>query len=231
MGTMTHGLLMDLDGTIADTLPHLFRSFRHAVEPWVTRAPSDAEVVATWGPTERECIARMLSDRNYASPETEARLDEANCRFHAYYAGHDDEIQAFPSIPQVIRFARENGWRFAVFTGKARHSAVLTLERLKLWPFVECLVAGDDVSRAKPDPEGVLAVARQLDLPPHSLLVVGDMPADILAGKTAGARTAAALWGTFNPEATRAAGPDWTLDRVEQLPTILDEISARRSRP
>lgn len=227
---MTHGLLMDLDGTIADTLPHLFRSFRHAVEPWVTRAPSDAEVVATWGPTERECIARMLANRNYAQPSAEAHLDEADRRFHAYYADHHEEIQAFPDIPLVIRFARENGWRFAVFTGKARHSAVLTLERLKLWPLVECLIAGDEVSRAKPDPEGVRAVARQLRLPPQALLVVGDMPADILAGKAAGARTAAALWGTFNPEATRAAGPDWTLHRVEQLRTILDESRDRKGR-
>src|SRR3954471_2821101 len=69
-------LLLDLDGTIADTLPHIFDAYRHAVAPWVERLPTDAEVEATFGPAERECIARMVPG---------ASLDEAERRFHEFY--------------------------------------------------------------------------------------------------------------------------------------------------
>src|SRR5437764_662777 len=69
-------LLLDLDGTISDTLPHIFDAYRHAVAPWVERPPTDAEVEATFGPAERECIARMVPG---------ASLDEAERRFHEFY--------------------------------------------------------------------------------------------------------------------------------------------------
>ena len=78
------GLLMDLDGTIADTLPHLFHSFRHAVEPFVERLPTDAEIVATFGPPERGCIVSVLSNAAIASPSAMNHVDEATGRFHDY---------------------------------------------------------------------------------------------------------------------------------------------------
>ncbi len=52
-------LLLDLDGTLADTLPHVFESYRYAVAPWVECPPTDAEVEATFGPHERDCIATI----------------------------------------------------------------------------------------------------------------------------------------------------------------------------
>ena len=58
---LTRVLLLDLDGTIADTLPLIFDAYRHAVAPWVERPPTDTEVEATFGPSERECIARLNS--------------------------------------------------------------------------------------------------------------------------------------------------------------------------
>src|SRR5262245_10852986 len=57
-------LLMDLDGTIADTLPHLFASFRDAVAPFVARMPTDAEIIASFGPPERDCIMQILYECN-----------------------------------------------------------------------------------------------------------------------------------------------------------------------
>ena len=72
-------LLLDLDGTIADTLPHVFDAYRHAVAPWVERPPTDAEIEATFGPSERECIAVMVPG---------ADLDEAVERFHSYHEEH-----------------------------------------------------------------------------------------------------------------------------------------------
>ena len=58
---LTRALQLDLDGTIADILPHIFDADRHAVAPWVERPPTDTEVEATFGPSERECIARLNS--------------------------------------------------------------------------------------------------------------------------------------------------------------------------
>jgi HAD superfamily hydrolase (TIGR01509 family) len=223
-GNSRNGLLMDLDGTIADTLPHLFLAFRHAVEPFVDRLPTDAEIVATFGPPERDCLARLLPRDHASFDQMLAAVAE---RFHSYYEGRHQDVKAFPGIAEIVRLARQQGWRFGVFTGKGRRSAIFTLEQLGLWQQVECLVTGDDVHKPKPDPEGVLLAMRQLGVEADQLIVVGDHAADVLAGNAVGARTAAALWGSFDANATRQAGPTWALERVEELRPLL--ISGRRS--
>lgn len=217
-----YGLLMDVDGTAADTLPHLFDSFRYAVEPFVARLPGDAEIVATFGPPERQCIARMLADNAIARPGASEHLDEADRRFHAYYIGGHHAVKTFPGVSDVICCARDRGWRVGFFTGKGRRTAVFTLEQLGLWPGADCLVAGDDVRHPKPDPEGVRLALDRLGVRAQHLLVVGDTPADVEAGKAAGAMTVGALWGAFDPAATRRARPTWVLEQVHELRELIE---------
>jgi HAD superfamily hydrolase (TIGR01509 family) len=221
------GLLFDLDGTIADTLPHIFRSFRHAVEPWVSRPPTEAEKVATFGPPERDCIAQMLTHPELAWPGSIAHLDTADRRFHTYYQENHAAATVFPGIRETFAFARSRGWNIAVFTGKGRRSAQFTLDDLELSQHVNHLVGGDDVAKGKPDPEGVIQTLDRLDLTPAALLVIGDSPLDILAARAAGVKNAAALWGAHEPEATLAAGPSWSLASSTQLLPFLCEWAGK----
>lgn len=217
-------LLMDLDGTIADTLPHLFASFRNAVAPFVSRIPTDAEIVATFGPPERDCIMQIIYECNETRRTVvPGDLDRAVRQFHDYYECRHDAVRTFAGIPEVIQLARKSGWRFGVQTGKSRRSALFTLERLRLRRETEYLISGEDVHNPKPDPEGVKKALAEFRVPPSALLMVGDTPADIEAGKAAGTKTAAALWGAFNRDATRQAGATWVLEKVPDLQQIIEQ--------
>jgi HAD superfamily hydrolase (TIGR01509 family) len=211
-------LLLDLDGTIADTLPHIFDAYRHAVAPWVERPPTDAEVEATFGPAERDCIAAMVP---------RADLDEAEARFHAFYEAHHARgVKIVEGIVGVIDVARSLGWRVGVFTGKGRRSARFTLEELGVWGLVEHLVSSDDVARPKPDPEGVFNASKALGVPVGDILLAGDSPADVQAGRAAGAKTAAVLWVAFRPERLRDAGADFVCERVDDLIAVIRSLCA-----
>lgn len=212
-------LLLDLDGTIADTLPHIFNSYRHAVAPWVERPPTDGEVEATFGPAERECIGRMVPA---------ADLDEAEARFHAYYEaelGHN--VKVVEGIAEAIDQARALGWRIGVFTGKGRRSARFTLLELGLLDRIEQLVTSDDVTRPKPDPEGVFLASRTLGVPVDRILLAGDSPADVQAGRASGTKTAAVLWAAYHPERLRKAGADFVCERVEELSIAIRILNAK----
>jgi len=211
-------LLLDLDGTMADTLPHLFAAFRYAVKPYVKRLPRDEEILATFGPAERECIRRLLVNPALGGEEGAAGLEAAHQRFHAKYeGGHAEGVRSFPGIPELLRDVRGLGWRIGVFTGKGRRSAVFTLERLGLRVFADVVVTSDEVLRPKPDPEGVLKSAAELGVPPARLVFVGDTAADVRAGRAAGAATVAALWGAADRSALLAAAPDWAFETVADL--------------
>src|SRR6185437_11882955 len=129
-----------------------------------------------------------------------ADLDEAVERFHAYHEEHHGRaVKVVEGIADVIDFARGLGWRIGVFTGKGRRPAIFSLVDLGLWERIEHLVSGTDVVRPKPDPEGVFQAAQALGVPVENILLAGDSPADVQAGRAAGARTAAVLWAAFRP--------------------------------
>jgi HAD superfamily hydrolase (TIGR01509 family) len=211
-------LLLDLDGTIADTLPLCFDAYRHAVAPWVDRPPTDAEVEATFGPAERECIARMVPA---------ADLDVAEARFYEYYEARlNERVELVAGIAAVIDHARSLGWRVGVFTGKGRRSARFTLEALGLADRIEHLISSDDVTGPKPDPEGVYLASAALSVPVERILLAGDTPADVQAGRSAGARTAAVLWAAYRPERLRTTGADFLCETVEDLKAAIDRLNA-----
>ncbi len=214
---LPRALLLDLDGTIAHTLPLIFDAYRHAVAPWVKRPPTDSEVEATFGPAERECIARMVP---------RADLDEAEERFHTYYETHHSQgVTIVEGIVDVIEHARRLGWRIGVFTGKGRRSAKFTLTELGLWNSIECLVSSDDVERPKPDPEGVFHASEALGVPVDRILLAGDSPSDVKAGRSAGCKTAAVLWAAFKPDRLHEAGADFTCEHVEDLMAAIDLLN------
>jgi HAD superfamily hydrolase (TIGR01509 family) len=215
--TAARALLLDLDGTIADTLPHIFKTYRHAVAPWAGRPPTDHEIEATFGPAERECIAAMVPA---------ADLDQALARFYDYYEReHKSHVKVVEGMPGVIDRARFLGWRVGVFTGKGRRSARFTLSELGLSDRLDCLVSGDDVTLPKPDPEGVHRASKLLGVAASRILLAGDSPADIQAGRDAGAPTAAVLWAAFQPERLDKAGATFTCKRVEQLLALVEQLN------
>lgn len=219
-------LVLDLDGTLVDSLPHLFRAFREAVRPFVRREPSDAEIVATFGPAERGCLERLLRNPELARPDSLAHLEDAHAAFlRLYQANHTEGVRLFPGMETVLSVAEQWGWQLAVFTGKGCLSALFTLEQLGVLPRLAVVVTSDDVPRHKPAPDGIVAILQHCGVKPSQALVVGDAPADIVAGRSAGCHTAAALWGAFCRTALLAAQPDYILHQPTDLLPILREFA------
>ncbi|WP_169973530.1 HAD family hydrolase [Tautonia rosea] len=209
-------LLLDFDGTMADTLPLIFDAFRHALSPWTDPLPTDDEVEASFGPAERACLGLF-------APED--RLDEALDRFFLHYEQeHERMVRLFDGIPAVIDRARSLGWKVGVFTGKGRRAAQYSISALGLSGQIDCLISGDDVDRPKPDPDGLYRAARLLNVEPQQILMVGDSPADVRAGRAAGALTCAVTWAAFRPERLLAETPHHTCSHVSEFLALLDAL-------
>jgi HAD superfamily hydrolase (TIGR01509 family) len=226
-GDMSRLLLLDLDGTVVDTLSFIIRCFRDAVTPCTTHIPTDAEIVATFGPAEEECIDRLLKqhhEQGWLRQPYVAELTQAAAhRFHMLYAAGYEQgmVQCYIGMPELIREARSNSWKTAIFTGKGRTSALATLEHVGLLRDFDAIISSDDVKQPKPAPDGVLMACQKTGVSPAQTLFVGDNPADTKAGQAAGANTAAAMWGAVFPNETLATKPDHVLHDVASLAKLL----------
>jgi HAD superfamily hydrolase (TIGR01509 family) len=104
----------------------------------------------------------------------------------------------------------------ALVTSTPRANIDFVLGQTGLANAFETIVAAEDVSRGKPDPEGYLLAARRLGMPPQRCLVIEDAPGGIEAGRRAGMRTLAVATTHSREELTAA---DTIVDSLDDAAT------------
>jgi phosphoglycolate phosphatase len=83
------------------------------------------------------------------------------------------------------------------------------------------VIGADSVTHHKPDPEPVVNTLQTLGLEPSEVIVVGDMPVDILMARNASARSVGVTYGNSSREDLEAAGADYVIDSIEELLSLL----------
>lgn len=171
-------LLFDNDGTLVSSLESVRRCWtRWAVEYGITaeqfgqvelHGRPAAEIAADLLPTARvaEAVARI----------EQLEVEDAG-RGVRLLPGTRDFLDALPAD------------RWAVVTSATRRLAEARLDAVGILP--KTLVAADDITRGKPDPEPYLLGARALGVDPADCVVFEDAPAGLQAGRAAGMRTVA----------------------------------------
>lgn len=193
--------IFDLDGTLADTFPLIISSWNAAMRGPMGRDYTPEEVIARFGPPEWEMLHRELSGCN-----VDARAVVQ--MFHDHYEQAHDTVAAFEGVDAMLNSLKDRGIPMGVMTGKGRGTLGITLRALGWEGAFGSTITGDETDRPKPDPEGVLKVARALGVPPERCIFVGDSTANIGAGRAAGMVTVAAAWHSAFLDALRAEGPD-----------------------
>ena len=210
-------VLLDLDGTLIDTVPFILATVRHAFEGR-RRSPSDADWIAGIGTPLRIQLAEWVD-----GPDD---LEGILARYRAYQREHHDRMtRAYPGAVEAVRRIHERGHRVAVVTGKLVEGASRSLRYVGLEPFVDAVVGADTCRRHKPDPEPVLAALQLVGGDPREALFVGDSALDVRAANAAEVTSVAALWGACTRGELLAASPRHVLDDVAELPGLVERLS------
>ena len=117
-----------------------------------------------------------------------------------------------------------------IVTTKEPGQAEIVLRRLGLSPFFQHIQGGTPDLRLKPAPDTILAALAALHCAPPHALMVGDTPADILAGKAAGTMTCAVTYGFGGREALLQCAPDYVIDTFAELLPLVRSIKRLRMR-
>ena len=105
--------------------------------------------------------------------------------------------------------------RLAILTNRHRKSAQKYLGRFE--KYFELVIGGEDVKELKPSSEGIQLILKGTGAKKKETLIIGDMPDDILAGKSAGIKTGAVKWGLGDWDELMAYLPDYSFEEYEHL--------------
>ncbi|HTE44720.1 MAG TPA: HAD-IA family hydrolase [Gemmatimonadaceae bacterium] len=209
-------ILFDLDGTLLDSIELILKSARFAFEKLDRIGPSDEEWLAGVG------IPLMTMLRRYASDEADGLALLAAYREYQM-ANHDRLTRCYDDVVDTVKMLSDRGHDLGVVTSKSEALALRGLAHVGLARYMDTIVGCDCCTRHKPDPEPVRIALHRLDCLPEHALFVGDSVFDVLAGNAAGVETAAALWGAASRAELEPGRPNSYLERMSELPALVDQ--------
>ncbi|MEV5810370.1 HAD family hydrolase [Streptomyces parvulus] len=172
-------LLFDNDGTLVSSLESVGRCWTRWAEEWGITAERFAGV-ELHGRTAAEIAADLLPAD--LVPRAVARIEQLEVEDVP-----NGGVRLLPGTGDFLGALPADRW--AVVTSATRRLAEARLDAVGVLP--KNLVAADDVTRGKPDPEPYLLGARILGVDPADCVVFEDAPAGLRAGRAAGMRTVA----------------------------------------
>ncbi|MGD1912176.1 MAG: HAD family hydrolase [Rivularia sp. (in: cyanobacteria)] len=201
------GIIFDLDGTLANTLPVCFEAFRRAFFEYTNRHLTDEEISSYFGPSEEGIIQQVVPSEWQAC--LQKYLDE-------YEKAHTICPQPFRGIETVLGYCQEKNIAVAIVTGKGKDSAAISLRYLGLEDYFDTIETGSANGGIKP--EAIKSVLKKWDISPESVAYVGDSPSDITDAKEVRVIPLAAAWAeTANLEGLEAMAPLATFTSVENF--------------
>jgi N-acetyl-D-muramate 6-phosphate phosphatase len=207
---MIRAVLLDLDGTLADTAPDL----AGALNRLRARHGKDPLPLAQLRPRVSHG-ARGMIETGFALTLGDPGFEALRTEFLDLYAERLClETALFPGMAELLLALEARDMPWGIVTNKPRRFTEPLITALKLDRRAACVLSGDSAPRAKPHPDTLLAAAAKLKLEPSSaILYVGDDERDVQAAHAAAMRAAVALYGYLgNGNPPHAWGADALID-------------------
>lgn len=189
-------VLLDLDGTLLDTIPDLSAAANGMLAA-LGAPPLPVGDIATFvGKGTEHLVRRCLEDARIGLPSDTAALAAALSVFNEHYhAVNGRESRVYPGVLEGLAAFREQGAALAVVTNKPTEFTLPLLERTGLSAWFDAVVCGDTCPRKKPDPMPLLHACAQLGCSPQDALAIGDSVNDALAARAAGIKVLGVPYG------------------------------------
>jgi HAD superfamily hydrolase (TIGR01509 family) len=200
--------LFDVDGTLVDSACDICGAIQD-----VLVANSRSDVTDAYL---RSFIGRHLIDPfselfpHYTSPQ----IDEMIAHYRRVYLARQHSMTKCYS--GVVEMLKRLPGRKSTATTKGTPTTRSVLEKFALLPYFDH-VQGTDGFPAKPEPDVILKSLDVFAARPEECLFVGDSPADMEAGRRAGVKTCAVLYGYGSRDEMLRWTPDYVIERPGEL--------------
>lgn len=204
---MLKGLLFDMDGVLVNNLDIHRQAFAEFFRRYgVERSFDDLSRVFGKG---NDDIMGELMPKDVVE---RVGIRELGYQKEAIYREiYAPIITPQPGLKEFLAEAERNGLKSAVGSSGYRVNVDFVLERCDITRYFSAIVAGDEVTRCKPDPEIYLTAASKLGLRPEECVVFEDAEAGIESAKRAGVKVVA-LATTFSREFLEKSDADYIID-------------------
>ncbi len=169
---MIKAVVFDLDGTILNTLEDLKNSVNYAITKYGYKEITLAQAKSYIGNGIRNLIERSIY------PNT-LYLEEAFLEFQQhYYRNCNNYTKPYDGIYDVIDYLKGNNIKLGVVSNKKYDMLNLLVKAHFNDSFIHIIGDGEGIKR-KPEPDGLLEIARRLNINANEMCYIGDSDVDV----------------------------------------------------
>ncbi len=135
-------------------------------------------------------------------------------------------------LARVARLARvvdpheitPQGMKIAIFSNSSKRTIETILSSHGIDTSDILIVSGEEVENKKPHPDGIKKILEEWGLRPGEVVMVGDSPMDVRAGKMAGVVTIAVENMLYSLYSIMRENPDYIVSRIGDVKPLLEHI-------
>ena len=216
-------VILDLDGTLADTAGDLIAAANACFTARGEPAPLDAERDRATAFRGGRAMLRLGLERARGA-WTEAEVDaDYDPLLRHYGEAIDTHSRMYPGAEEALRDGLARGWRIGVCTNKPEGLAETLLARLGVRDLLHGVVGADTLPVSKPDAEAFREAVARSGGDMASALMVGDTETDHRTARAAGVPS---VLVAFGPEGEGIArlGPDALLHDYADLAGLVGRL-------
>jgi phosphoglycolate phosphatase len=225
-------VLFDVDGTLLSSEGAGRRAMRRALQ----------DVFGTWGDpayrydgkTDRQIVRDLMRGVGHPDPFIDERMDRL---LECYLAELGREVEhgeklprALPGVPALLdALEARNNVVLGLLTGNVAPGAAVKLRAagIDVERFRVAAYGSDHESRPEL-PSFAQRRAREVlgrEVDPAAMVVIGDTPADVHCGQSAGARTIAVATGRYTVDELSAHSPTAVFETLTDTPEVVRVIA------
>ena len=177
------GFIFDLDGVIVDTAKYHYLAWKKLANELGFEFTIEQNELFK-GVSRKRCLEILLQIGGIDA--TQQQFDQwmiEKNEDYLVYIDKMDESEILPDVLKILKFLKEKNIPIAL--GSASKNAKPILEKVKLVGYFDFIVDGNNVTKAKPDPEVFLIAAKNMNIAPENCIVFEDAVAGIEAANNA----------------------------------------------
>ncbi|HEY0886346.1 MAG TPA: phosphoglycolate phosphatase [Ramlibacter sp.] len=209
-----HAAIVDLDGTMVDTLGDFEFALNRMLEELELPAVHAGTIARLVGKGSEHLIRSVLAQAGAGETSFEAAWDSYQRHYLAVNGRHS---VVYPGVDAGLQAMREARLRLVCLTNKPTAFARPLLDAKGLSGYFELVFGGDAFERKKPDPLPLVKACEALGVPPSRTLAVGDSSNDAQAARAAGCPVVLVTYGYNHGEPVREVPADGFVDSLADL--------------
>ena len=221
-------ILIDVDGTLVDSVPDLAYCVDEMMQA-IGRPSYGEERVRDWVGNGVERLVRRALIGQLDGEPTDEDFQRAYPIFLDLYAENTSKRSLlYPGIKEGLDWLKTKGYTLGCVTNKAAQFTLPLLRDLGVSDYFGLVVAGDTLSKKKPDPLPLLHAAEHFGVSPADSLMIGDSVSDVKAARAAGFSIVCMSYGYNHGQDIREANPDAVIDSMVQIEGLLESPDLER---